>query len=163
MRQLFSVNLLKGLPLVRRPSPRSGVALPLVLAGEEAAAQRAPGTNSDSQFLRGRDVFALDVALDERVFQLQRRDAFLALLLGQRLRARHIPGGSVGESVMADLAGAHQIGERQTTSSTGVTVSQACSQYRSTKSVFSRRSDARWRGKYSCGRCRPNWDCRANR
>ncbi len=142
----------------------SGVALALVFAGEEAAAERAPGTDADSQLLRGRDVLALDIALDQRVFQLQRGDAFLALLLGERVRARHIPGGSIGEAVVADLAGAHQIGERRDHffhrrhGVPGVQPVQI-----DEIGIQPCEATRRWRGRCSCVRCRPNWDCRASR
>ena len=56
-------------------------------------------------------MLALDIAFYQRVFELQRGDAFLALLFGEGVRTRHIPGGSIGKAVMADLSGAHQIGE----------------------------------------------------
>jgi hypothetical protein len=42
------------------------------------------------------NMLALDVAFRQRIFQLQGRDAVLTFLLGQRLGARHVPGGRVG-------------------------------------------------------------------
>src|SRR5580700_4098919 len=60
-------KFVEGASLGEASVAAGGVALPLVLAGEEAAAERAPGTNPDAEFLRGGDVFTLDVALDEGV------------------------------------------------------------------------------------------------
>ncbi len=112
MRQLSSVNLLNGLPLVRRPSPVPVSPWRLYLPVRKPPPSGLQGQIPIPSSCAAGNVLALDVALDERVLQLQRRDAFLALLLGERVRARHIPGGSVGKAVVANLAGAHQIGER---------------------------------------------------
>jgi len=98
-----------GLGFLQASITRSAVALPLILARKQPGAQRTPRADRDSQFLRRRDMLALDVALDERILQLQRGDAVLAFLLRQSLRAGDVPGRGIGKAVVPDFAGADQI------------------------------------------------------
>ena len=56
-------------------------------------------------------MFPLDISLDQRIFQLERDDAVLAFLFGQRLAAGDIPGWSIGEAVMPDFSGADEVVE----------------------------------------------------
>lgn len=57
-------------------------------------------------------VFVLDVALDQRVLQLQRRHRLVPAPLGDRLRPRRVPRGHVGQAHVAHLAAAHQVVHR---------------------------------------------------
>src|SRR6516162_1705717 len=86
-------------------------AFPLVLTAQKAARQRAPRAEPDTEFLRGGDMLALDVALGQRVFKLQGGTAFEPGFFGKRLCTREIPGGRVGEAVIADFSLPHQISE----------------------------------------------------
>ena len=72
------------------------------------------GSTADAvaEFLRERNVLALDVALDERVFELQRDEAMLTLFFDERLRARGVPRGHIGKTGVADFAFAHEVVER---------------------------------------------------
>src|SRR5262249_57932275 len=83
-----------------------------VLARQEPAGQRAPRADAHAQLARGRGVLALDGALHQGVLELERNDAVLPLLLGQRLRAGGVPGRHVREAEVADLALADEVGER---------------------------------------------------
>src|SRR5690349_6689433 len=62
-----------------------------VLARKEASSKRAPRADANAEFLRDGNVLAFDVAFDERIFELQSRDALFALLLGERLGAGDVP------------------------------------------------------------------------
>src|SRR5438874_1491754 len=80
------------------------VTMSLGLARKKAAGQRAPGANAEAQFLGCGDVFPLDVALDQRVLQLQCDEAILALFFRESVSTGYVPRGSVREPVMANLA-----------------------------------------------------------
>src|SRR6476620_5483647 len=84
-------------------------ALTFVFASQETAGERAPRTDAEAKFLRQRDMLALNVAFHQRVFELQGDWTFFAFLLGQRVGTSHVPGGGVGETVVANLAFAHQV------------------------------------------------------
>lgn len=56
-----------------------------------------------------RDELVLDAALDERVFELERREFLVAAPFGERLRAGRIPRGHVTEADVADFARAHEV------------------------------------------------------
>jgi len=75
-----------------------------ISARKESTGKWTPRTDAEAEFLRGGDIFPLDVSFDKRVFELQRDDAVLALPFSQRLGAGCVPGGVVGKSHVADFA-----------------------------------------------------------
>ncbi len=91
----------------------SGLTLPLVLSGKEPSRQRAPGKDGDAQFQRGRNMLTFDIALDEGILELQGGNPFAGLLLGQRLCARHVPGGNIGEADVTNLPCLYERVERR--------------------------------------------------
>ncbi len=114
-RQLWLVNFWspKGLSPLSRPWPVAPAPSPApVLAGEEAAGERAPGADAEAARAGGGQVLALDAALDERVLELQGGGSGDSVRLGQRRRPGDVPGGHVREAKIADFAGAHQVAER---------------------------------------------------
>src|SRR4029453_8020994 len=78
----------------------------LRVPGEEAAAERALGDESDAELPARRQDLGLDLALPERVLGLQRADGMDGVPAAQSARTRF------RQADEPDLAGAHQIGHR---------------------------------------------------
>src|SRR5580704_1413510 len=77
------------------PNTLAGISFARVFSREETAGERTPGTQGNSQLLRGGNVFALDISFDQRIFQLQRDQALLAFFFSERLRTGDVPRGRV--------------------------------------------------------------------
>lgn len=93
-----------------QPSGIGGIAA-LVFPCQEAARQRAPRYNTHSAFARRRKVLGLDVAGDQRIFELHRDRSGNAALGGDGGRFRADPCRHVGEAVVADPARMHEIAQ----------------------------------------------------
>jgi hypothetical protein len=93
-------------------------------AGEPAGGQRAPGQDAESVLLGDRQDVGLDAALEDRVAGLLGDVATERVLAGGPLRL-HDAVGRVGRGAeVADLAGALQVGQRASVSSSLVAGSQ---------------------------------------
>src|SRR5258706_6715133 len=79
-----------------------------VFAETKPARQWTPRADGDAQFLRGRNMLALNIALDKGILKLQRRNPLAALLFGQCLRPRHIPRRNIRESDVANFSCLHE-------------------------------------------------------
>ena len=97
-----------------RLEPRAGrrrLAL-AVLAGEEAAAERAPDEHAQAECAGGRDQLALGIARDEAPLQLNALVAGKAAAVGRPERLGQTIAGVVRAADVADFAGPLQIVER---------------------------------------------------
>lgn len=83
-----------------------------VLAGENAAALRRPGHDTQAQLTRHRHQLMLYRAFDQAVLDLQGHQRRPATQIRQRLQLRHAPGRRVADAQVQHLAGTHQIIQR---------------------------------------------------
>ena len=88
----------------RRPSVCVPASLSLVLPAEDTAGERTPRAQSDAKLLSSGDMLPLDIALDQRIFQLKRGDRLFAFFLGEGLRASDVPCGRIRKAVIADFS-----------------------------------------------------------
>src|SRR5580698_10677357 len=94
-------RIVRGLQDFQPAALTAGRTLPGVLAAEEATGQRAPRTNAHAELKRSGNMFAFDVALNQRVLQLQSDGPLESLLFSKGLRSGCVPGRNVGEAVVA--------------------------------------------------------------
>src|SRR5690606_19525261 len=71
VRQLLEGRVAAVLHLDQAALADGAGAVAAVLAGQHAAAERAPRAQAEAERQRGGDVLAFDVALDERVLELE--------------------------------------------------------------------------------------------
>src|SRR5579859_7843823 len=88
------------------------MAVALVLSAQEAARQRAPRTDGETKLLRGRNMLAFNIALDQGIFQLQGDQGLRGIFFGQRIGPGNVPGGSIRKPVVQNLPLAHEVAER---------------------------------------------------
>ena len=69
--EFFENRVSRSLRLLQPALSASAIPVALILAAQKTTRQGAPGADGKSKLLRGRNVFALDVALDQRILELQ--------------------------------------------------------------------------------------------
>ena len=98
--------------VVAEPGGAGRALVAAVLAGQPAAAQRAPRQQPEPGVERGRHDLPLDLAHEQAVLRLQGDRRGQAQLAGQVDGLGQLPAGEVGQPVVADLAGPDEAVER---------------------------------------------------
>ncbi len=99
-------------PRARRGS-RPGRPSRAVLAGEQAVLEREERQHAEPELLAGRHDLVLDRAVEQRVAVLHRHEALEPGGAGGPVGVGDLPAGDVRAAHVADLALAHELGQRR--------------------------------------------------